>query len=208
MLSITMLVKVWIYGGGFSAGSSTLDIYDGKYLASHGDVIVVSMQYRVGPLGFLALSKTSGAAGNAGLLDQQAALKWVYQNIGSFGGDTSRITIFGESAGAASVSYHLLSQGSKNLFQSAILQSAAVGGKWNFIEWDNAVEKGLDLAKQVGKIVTVAVYHVQHVHCQSDIFGLDHLQVLWALTYTQYSLQPFFLNSPFPFIQVCLLYMG
>jgi carboxylesterase type B len=140
---------VWIYGGGFSSGSSTLDVYDGKYLASHGDVIVVSMQYRIGPLGFLALDKQSGVAGNAGLLDQQAALAWVHEHIVSFGGDPARITIFGESAGAVSVSYHLLSPGSKKLFNSAILQSAAVGGKWNFLDWDHAVQKGLSLAKLV-----------------------------------------------------------
>jgi carboxylesterase type B len=151
--------QVWIYGGGFSAGSSTLDIYDSKYLASRGDVIVVSMQYRVGPLGFLALCRESGVAGNAGLLDQQAALDWVHKYIGSFGGDPTRVTLFGESAGAVSVSYHLLSPGSKNLFQSAIMQSAAVGGgKWNFIEWDRAIEKATALAKLVCIMKMVTTY--------------------------------------------------
>jgi len=78
---------VWIYGGGFASGSSTLKLYDGAMLAARSGLVVVSMQYRVGPLGFLSLGTDSGAPGNAGLLDQQLALRWVHDHIDQFGGN-------------------------------------------------------------------------------------------------------------------------
>ncbi len=101
-------VMVWIYGGGFSAGSTSYALYDGANLANKG-VIVVSIAYRVGPFGFLAHpGLSSGIAhhvsGNYGLLDQIAGLKWVKDNIAAFGGDPNKVTIFGESAGGISVS--------------------------------------------------------------------------------------------------------
>jgi len=139
---------VWIYGGGFSAGSSTLDLYDGKVLAAKGDVIVASMQYRLGPLGFLFLGSES-APGNAGLLDQQIALDWIHKHIAAFGGDPQRVTIFGESAGAASVGYHLLSPGSDNLFQRAILQSGSPLAAWAFVEPEEAKKTADKLAELV-----------------------------------------------------------
>lgn len=100
---------VWIYGGGFYSGTTTLSIYDGKILATLGEVIVVSVGYRVGALGFLSLGGHREAPGNAGLFDQLMGLDWVRHNIDRFGGDPENITIFGESAGSVSVSLHLLS---------------------------------------------------------------------------------------------------
>ncbi|NXC45228.1 ACES Acetylcholinesterase, partial [Penelope pileata] len=99
-------VLVWIYGGGFSSGAGSP--YDGRYLAGAEGVLVVSMNYRVGALGFLALPGHPEAPGNAGLLDQRLALRWVQENIAAFGGDPAAVTLFGESAGAASVGLHLL----------------------------------------------------------------------------------------------------
>ena len=139
---------MWIHGGGFVSGTSTLDIYDGKVLAAKGDVIVASMQYRLGPLGFLFLGSES-APGNAGLLDQQLALDWIYKHIAAFGGDPQRVTIFGESAGAASVGYHLLSPGSDNLFQSGILQSGSPVVPWGFLKPEVAKERSYKLAELV-----------------------------------------------------------
>jgi para-nitrobenzyl esterase len=122
-------VMVWIYGGGFVAGGTSEPRQHGEVLAQQG-VIVVSMNYRLGVFGFFVhpeLAKESGhnAAGNYGLLDQLAALKWVHENIGAFGGDAGNVTIFGESAGSFSVSAQMASPPAKRLFQRAIGESGA-----------------------------------------------------------------------------------
>ncbi len=122
-------VMVWIYGGGFVAGSTSEGRQDGTHLAEQG-VIVVSMNYRLGVFGFLVhpeLAKESGrdSAGNYGLLDQLAALRWVHDNIAEFGGDAGNVTIFGESAGSFSVSAQMASPLAKGLFQKAIGESGA-----------------------------------------------------------------------------------
>ncbi len=122
-------VMVWIYGGGFVAGTTSEQRQDGTHLAQQG-VIVVSMNYRLGVFGFLVhpeLAKESGrnAAGNYGLLDQLAALRWVHENIAAFGGDPGNVTIFGESAGSFSVSAQMASPLAKGLFQKAIGESGA-----------------------------------------------------------------------------------
>lgn len=122
-------VLVWMYGGGFATGGSACPIYDGEELARKG-IVFVSLNYRVGPFGFLAhpdLTKEStvGASGNYGLLDQVAALKWVRNNISMFGGDPDRVTIAGQSAGAASVHCLMVSPLSKGLFHGAIGQSGS-----------------------------------------------------------------------------------
>ncbi|XP_030043211.1 acetylcholinesterase isoform X3 [Microcaecilia unicolor] len=123
-------VLVWIYGGGFYSGSSTLDVYDGKYLSYVENIVVVSMNYRVGAFGFLAVPGSKEAPGNVGLLDQRLALQWIQNNIHFFGGNPDAVTIFGESAGAVSVGMHLLSPSSRSLFTRAIMQSGAPNGPW------------------------------------------------------------------------------
>jgi para-nitrobenzyl esterase len=119
-------VMVWIYGGGFAGGTVGGPSWEGTQLAQKG-VVLVSIAYRVGVFGFLAhpeLSKESGhGSGTYGLLDQIAALKWVKENIAKFGGDTSRITIFGESAGGISVSMLAASPQAKGLFTQIISES-------------------------------------------------------------------------------------
>lgn len=120
-------VMVWIHGGGFVAGNSFHPWYFGGHLAQKG-AVVVTINYRLGPLGFLAhplLSQESsqGVSGNYGLLDQIAALKWVKKNIRAFGGDPGNVTIFGESAGAMSVTYLMVSPLAKGLFHKAISES-------------------------------------------------------------------------------------
>uniref|UniRef100_A0A5K3G0N8 Carboxylic ester hydrolase n=1 Tax=Mesocestoides corti TaxID=53468 RepID=A0A5K3G0N8_MESCO len=121
-------VMVWIFGGGFFSGTSTLDVYDGRFLAAKENVIVVSMQYRLGPFGFLYVDKE--VQGNMGLWDQQLALKWVQKHIVKFGGDPTKVTLFGESAGAASVTLQYLSNESRPLFQRMIIQSASALNRW------------------------------------------------------------------------------
>src|SRR6266403_3202517 len=120
-------VMVFIYGGAFIGGSSAYPLYDGAKLAAAG-VVVVGFNYRVGIFGFLAHPRLSAespqhASGNYGPLDQIAALKWVRTNIAAFGGDPTRVTVFGESAGAVSVAVLMTSPLTQGLFSQAILQS-------------------------------------------------------------------------------------
>ena len=120
-------VMVWIHGGGFEMGSGSSPLYDGASFARRGAVIV-SINYRLGSLGFLDLSSLdSGFAqsGSVGLLDQVAALEWVRDNIESFGGDPRNVTIFGESAGAMSVSMLMAMPSARGLFSRVIAQSGA-----------------------------------------------------------------------------------
>lgn len=119
-------VMVWIYGGGFTVGSAGDDNVS-NYAADNG-AVSVSFNYRLGPLGFLALPALAqedprGSTGDLGLLDQQAALRWVRANIASFGGDPHNVTIFGESAGGISVCAQLVSAGSAGLFAKGITES-------------------------------------------------------------------------------------
>lgn len=122
-------VMVWIHGGAFVAGSGSSNWYDGTSFANQGDVVVVTINYRLGVLGFLHLGEIGGAdyatSGNCGILDQVAALQWVQENISKFGGDPNNVTIFGESAGAMSVGTLLGFPSAQGLFQKAILQSGA-----------------------------------------------------------------------------------
>jgi para-nitrobenzyl esterase len=120
-------VLVYIYGGGFNQGSISVPLYDGAALARKG-IIVVTVSYRVGVLGFMAhpeLTRESPnhSSGNYGLLDQVAALRWVHDNIRAFDGDPGRVTVFGQSAGAVSVYLMTASPLTKGLFQRAIVQS-------------------------------------------------------------------------------------
>lgn len=120
-------VVVYIHGGGFTSGGSSCEVYDGEYLASQ-DVVYVSINYRVGILGYLAhpdLSAESedGVSGNYGVLDQIKALEWVQENIAQFGGDPDNVTIMGQSAGAASVNDLILSPKAEGLFTKAFSMS-------------------------------------------------------------------------------------
>jgi para-nitrobenzyl esterase len=122
-------VMVWIYGGGFTGGSGSDQWYDGEALAAKGPVIV-TMNYRLGSLGFFAhpeLAKESGrnASGNYGMMDALATLRWVKANIANFGGDPNNVTIFGESAGAIMIGAIVGSPEAKGLFHRAIAQSGA-----------------------------------------------------------------------------------
>lgn len=120
-------VMFWIYGGGFRAGSAHQPYYIGDQMASHG-AVVVNVNYRLGPFGFLATEELAeesddGSYGNYGIADQTAGLEWVRDNIEAFGGDPDNVTIFGESAGGGSVCAHMASSLSEGLFHKAIVQS-------------------------------------------------------------------------------------
>ncbi|KAG8450048.1 hypothetical protein GDO86_016655 [Hymenochirus boettgeri] len=122
-------VMVWIYGGGFETGTSSLDIYDGKFLAATEQVIVVSMNYRLGPLGFLSFPGNPEAPGNVGLFDQRLALQWVYENIAAFGGNPER---------------------SQTFFTRAIMQSGTGNAPWASVNSTEARRRALALANLLG----------------------------------------------------------
>ncbi|MEK5027247.1 carboxylesterase/lipase family protein [Paenibacillus sp. FSL M7-1046] len=119
-------VMVWIHGGTFVTGAGSQPMFEGTHMASKGKVIVVTVNYRLGPFGFMHLSPFGGGlASNAGLLDQIAALQWVQGNIAAFGGDPKRVTLFGESAGSMSIAALLAMPAAQGLFAGAIMQSGA-----------------------------------------------------------------------------------
>ncbi len=121
-------VMVWFHGGGYAIGSGSWPLYDGANLVRRGDVVVITVNHRLGPLGFLHLGELSddadlSASGNAGMLDLVAVLEWVRDNAAAFGGDAGNVTIFGESGGGAKVSTLLAMPAAAGLFHRAIIQS-------------------------------------------------------------------------------------
>nr|CAD7397374.1 unnamed protein product [Timema poppensis] len=139
-------VMVWIHGGAFQSGSGSASFYGPDYLLG-GGVTVVTFNYRLGVLGFLSVND-SDVAGNAGLKDQVAALRWVNANIARFGGNPNKVTIFGESAGGAAIHYQVLSPLSEGLFHQAISQSGAAINPTAFSESTN--ERAFRLGSALG----------------------------------------------------------
>jgi para-nitrobenzyl esterase len=126
-------VMFWVHGGGFLAGSGSANLYDGAELAKNGDVVVVTINYRLGPLGFLYFKDLKGGNefdNNLGIKDQVAALKWVKENIAAFGGDPDAVTIFGESAGGVSVLTLMTLPSAKGLFGKVIAESGPPDDLW------------------------------------------------------------------------------
>jgi para-nitrobenzyl esterase len=145
--SSALPVMVFIHGGTFIAGAGSLGSYDGGYLAASGNVVVVTINYRLGALGWLT---TDSIPTNLGLRDQQLALQWVQANIGAFGGDPSQVTIFGESAGAMSVGLHLFSvPTSAPLFRAAIMESNLMA-----FPYRDTIEAQADGASFLGQLCT------------------------------------------------------
>ena len=154
-------VMVFIHGGALVGGSARNTWYDGTTLVKRGDVVVVTIQYRLGVLGFLELAKFGdkdfAESGNAGYLDQVAALEWVQKNIGNFGGDPKNVTIFGESAGGASVYAHMGNPRSAGLFHKAIIESGVPGEFCTMQEATTEAQKlltaaSLNTAEQLQKL--------------------------------------------------------
>ena len=140
-------VMVWIHGGGFISGRS--NTYDAGPLSLSGDVIVVTINYRLNMFGFLSTSDPR-FGGNWGLWDQHLAIKWVHDNIRAFGGDPSNVTIFGESAGSASVVYQTIYPGNKGLFQRAIAESGSIQSPWAFRDATEALNMTNEFAILAG----------------------------------------------------------
>ncbi|MHB8381798.1 MAG: carboxylesterase/lipase family protein [Candidatus Binataceae bacterium] len=161
-------VMFWCHGGGFAASSGSPLMYAGERLATRGDVVVVTVNHRLGALGYTHIAGVGGdqfaSSVNVGMLDLVGALKWVRENIARFGGDPHNVTIFGESGGGAKVSTLLAMPPAKGLFHRAVIQS---GPGFRMLERDSAVETadmllaelGMDRAR-VGEIQNLAVAQI------------------------------------------------
>ncbi|KAJ8866286.1 hypothetical protein PR048_032129 [Dryococelus australis] len=148
-------ILVWIYGGGYMSGTSTLDIYDADIFAAMTDVIVASMQYRLGAFGFLYLrpyfnGDSEEAPGNMGMYDQALAIRWLRDNAEAFGGDPALVTLFGESAGGGSVTAHLVSPVTRGLARRGIVQSGTLNAPWSFMTGDTAAAMARALVDDCG----------------------------------------------------------
>jgi len=157
-------VMFFVHGGAFYAGTSIK--MGAERLAAFDDVVVVSINYRVGPLGFMCLD-TDEAAGNMGLLDMVTALEWVHQYVSYFGGDPNRITIFGESAGSAAIGHLLLSELTTGMFQQGIGQSGSALASWAFDE--DPEKHALALADMLGCPKDEGVTEDQVVQCMRQL---------------------------------------
>ena len=144
-------VFIWIHGGGYVSGGSELPVYDGSKLAARGNMVVVTINYRLGIFGFMSLNDaTNGripSTGNQAILDQQFAMKWVRDNIEAFGGDPGNVTIAGESSGGRSVYAHLASPTARGLFQKAIVQSTAA---CKLVMPQNAAQEAEEIMETLG----------------------------------------------------------
>jgi cholinesterase len=175
---------VYIHGGAFCGGGSHLDNYSPDYLLM-SDIVLVTFNYRLGPMGFLHLKDSQlGVPGNAGLKDQLMVLKFVKENIENFGGDPNNVTLFGHSAGGASVSWHCISEKSRNFFHRAIIMSGCVLNLWAFTpqrDWAYRLAKALgyegnkedeeNLLQFLQKADAAKMIEVQRVILRRDEFG-------------------------------------
>jgi para-nitrobenzyl esterase len=156
-------VLVWVHGGAFVTGSGSTPWYDGANLAAR-DVVVVTLNYRLGALGFLHLDAVEGS-GNAGLLDQAAALAWVAENVGHFGGDPDNVTLFGESAGAMSIGALLGLPAARGRFARAVLQSGACA---HVSERDEADRVAQEVLAELGRPASVDALRAAPVEAVLD----------------------------------------
>ncbi|XP_034247701.1 acetylcholinesterase-like [Thrips palmi] len=139
-------VLLWVYGGGFVWGEGGLAFYDPDAFMDQG-MVVVTFNYRLGPLGFMDLGRGSGMSGNAGIKDQAAALQWVRDNIAQFGGDPNKITVYGESAGAVGAHLHLMNPRSASMIRGAIITSGSAVHWWSSVPAATAARRARNLAR-------------------------------------------------------------
>jgi para-nitrobenzyl esterase len=152
-------VMVWIHGGAWVIGSGSERTYDGSHLARRGDVVVVTINYRLGPFGFLRtreLGRELDTTGNESMLDQVAALEWVREEIAAFGGDPGNVTVFGESAGSVNIACLLAMPRARGLFHRAVLQSGS-------LNLTRPASMAADVARQLLTELGIAPEHVQRL---------------------------------------------
>ena len=148
---------VWIYGGGYQAGTIFASYYSGDVISKMGDTIVVSLSYRLNLFGFMYAGESEQVPGNMGLHDQLLGLKWVQENIHHFGGDPKQVTIFGESAGSYSVGSHVISPLAQGLFHRAIMQSGSPILAYN--DKNTAAE----ISKKVAKLLKCPAHSTKEI---------------------------------------------
>lgn len=164
-------VMVWLHGGAFQQGGARRPEYDGRRLAERGTV-VVTINYRLGALGFL-VSSPDGLFGNFGLMDQRAALRWVKDNISAFGGDPDNVTLFGESAGAVMTGLHLMMDGAGTLFHKAIIQSNPLGLQFRSVVIADFIGEALKGSVDCRDVACLRAERVEEImRAQSSLMGL------------------------------------
>lgn len=164
-------VMVWFHGGAFQMGAARRAEYDGRHLAER-DVVVVTVNYRLGALGFL-VSSQDGLYGNFGLMDQRAALEWVHENIKAFGGDPQSVTLFGESAGATTIGLHLMMDGAGSLFHRAIMQSNPMGYTFRSVDVADFFGEALKHAVDCRDLACLRTEQVEEImQAQSSFMGV------------------------------------
>jgi hypothetical protein len=169
-------VMLWIYGGGFTSGAASDTTFDGSAIASRGDVVAVTVNYRLGTLGFLALENTT-LTGNYGLQDQNTALDWLHANIEAFGGDKDRITVFGQSAGAASVRALLTSPHAQEKVSGAIMMSTPQGsGSASVFSNYMTIAGATNLTKALLNETGCSTKNEELVACLREVDALDFVK--------------------------------
>ncbi|KAL7581155.1 hypothetical protein ACA910_005947 [Epithemia clementina (nom. ined.)] len=164
-------VLVWLHGGAFQQGAARRDEYDGRRLAERGTV-VVTLNYRLGALGFL-VSSEDGLFGNFGLMDQRAALHWIQDNIAYFGGDPNNVMLFGESAGAVMTTLHLMMEGAGKLFHKVVIQSNPVGLQFRSIVVADFLGQALKGAVDCRDLACLRGERVEEImRAQSSLMGV------------------------------------
>ncbi|XP_051167922.1 esterase SG1-like [Leptopilina boulardi] len=195
-------VMLWIHGGAFVFGSNSFNEYGPKYFLDK-DIVLVTINYRLGVFGFLTTADLV-APGNFGLKDQILALKWVQNNIESFGGDKNKVTLFGESAGGMSISFHTLSDASNGLFHQYILQSGnalsscAYRDKTNFKIDVERVAKSVDCPMVNSTIMIKCLRNVNFKNLlkASKFYESKKPQLIWTPTNEIASKDAFLMDSP------------
>ena len=169
-------VMIWIHGGSYLTGTGML--YDGAYLASIGQVIIVTINYRLGVFGFMSIGNGT-MTGNYGIWDQRMAIEWVHDNIESFGGDVNNVTIFGESAGGFSVALHSIIPQNKGLFHRVIAQSGTAisfaSMQYNLTYWSNRLVETLKCKSSQQSVEIDCLKQKSAVEVQQAFHYLDHL---------------------------------
>ncbi|KAL6437222.1 hypothetical protein ACFW04_005044 [Cataglyphis niger] len=205
-------VMIWFHGGGWLTGAGHSEFYGPKFLLDH-DLVLVTINFRLGPLGFLSTEDLE-CPGNLGLKDQQQAMRWVQENIVSFGGDPNRVTLFGESAGGASVHYHMINPISQGLFHRGISQSGNFYNPWTLTPPESAKEKAIILGRNLSCNTDTSAELIKCLRTKdaTEIIGTDRLFQMYSDAWfnhgTHEAIKDFIANQTSPIYYYYFAYKG